>query len=151
MTFQTLRDKAYRDVLLNESYFAERVLLVRNYGRSEDASEMATAIADAITADSYITVSISEEEEDPMIDDNRFTREEEISVQVSRDPAAVNSSSQPLGGISDPNVHDAILRSAARDPLQIPYLYKHEREHVSGVLWRLTFSRHVQGTQQVGT
>lgn len=147
--FHTLRDKAYLDVMLSEDYFAERVLLIKDYGRSEDLSAAATAISNAIAADSYITVTISDVEEDPIIDDNRFTREEEIMVQCTNDESAVDSDANPIGGIAQPTVHDAILRTVAEDPLQLPYMFKHEIEHRSGKLWRLKFSRHLQGTQQV--
>lgn len=151
MTFKTLQDKAYKNTLLNTSYFAEQVLLIRNYGRAEDPAAAAALISAAIIAGSYMTVSISEAEEDPVIEDHRFTREEEILVQCSNDPSAVNADSEALGGLADPNIHDAILRDVSVDPLQIPFMYVHESKHRSGVLWRLTFRRHLQGTQQVST
>lgn len=147
--FKTLRDNAYRDIFLSELYHAEKVLLVRNYGRAEDITAASALINAAKAANSYITVSISDVEEDPLVQDEAFTRQEEIYVQCCRDPAATNSKGTFIGGISDPNIHDAILRSASMDPLQVPYLYKHELRDVSAVIWRLVFRRHVQGTQKV--
>jgi hypothetical protein len=82
-----------------------------------------------------------------MVEESAFTREEEIYVQCFRDPATKNSKDEVLGGIADPNIHDAILRDVARDSLQIPYLYKHEMDGGSSeTLWRLVFRRYLQGT-----
>jgi hypothetical protein len=147
--FKTLRDRAYRDTFLSEQYFGEKVLLIRDYGRAEDATAAQALIDAAVAADSYITVSISDVEEDPLLQEGGFTREEEINVQCCRDPAAQNSNGDTLGGIADPNVHDAILRDASLDPLQVPYMYKHEARDTTEVLWKLVFMRHLQGTQKV--
>jgi hypothetical protein len=149
--FKTLRDRAYRDTFLSELIHGEKVLLIRNYGRAEDITAAQALIAAAILAQSYMTVSISDVDEDPIVDDGAFTREEEIIVQCCRDPAAQNSDGQALGGISDPNIHDAILRDVSRDSLQVPYLYKHELKDSSEVLWRLIFRRSLQGIQRVAS
>lgn len=149
-SFKTLRDNAYRNIFLSEDYFGERVLLIREYGRAEDGTVAQALIDAARAADSYITVSISEVEEDPATSGGSFDREEEIWVQCCRSESAVNSAGDPLGGIAQPNIHDAILRDTTKDPLQLPYGYTHELKDSSDVLWRLMFSRRLQGVQGIG-
>ena len=149
-TFHQLRDAVYKDLILSLDYFAEQVLLIENYGRVEnEAISLQVAIQQARDANSFITVSITEIEEDPDIDGSRFSRYEELWVKCARDPAAVNSKSVAIGGIDGPNLHLAILRDVSRDPLQLPYTYANEIEDSTDVLWRLKFNRMLQGVQDV--
>ena len=146
--FKEMRSRAYRDVFLN--FGGEQVLLIRDYGRASNAKDAQTLIDAAVASGSYIQASISESEEDPITNDG-FTRQEQIIAQVCRDPSAKNSDGVLLGGLKDPNIHDAIRRDVSVDPLQIPYMYQHTYEDMTADLWRLTFIRTLQGTQVVST
>ncbi len=151
VTFKQLRDNAYRDVFLDTKVHAETVLFIRNLGREEDLQGRDEAIIAARAAGSNIVVSVSEDVEEPDLFDNdqTLTRTEEIVIQCCRDPAAVNSDLELLGGIADPNVRDGILRSVLRDPEQRPYYFQRTMRNPSDVLWRLVFSRFIAGIRGV--
>lgn len=143
MSFKTLRDKVYRDTMLNTAYHAETVLLIADCGKAQDQAAYDVLKQAAIDANKYMVCSITEAEWDPIINDG-LIRSEEIYVQCCKDPAATNSSDVLLGGIDKPNIHLGLLRSVARDPEQRPYLFDYEAKHESETLWRLRFSRKLQ-------
>ena len=151
VTFKQLRDNAYRDTFLDTKYHGETVLLVRNLGRQEDALAICTAIAAAKSVGSNIVVSISDDMEEAELFDSNQTldRMERIIVQCCRDPAAVNSKAELLGGLGDPNLRDGILRSTTKDPSQRPYFFQREMQNPSDVLWRLMFARYIAGIRGV--
>lgn len=151
VTFKQIRDHGYRDTFLSTKIHGETVLLIRNLGREEDALAIDTAIAAAVSVGSNLVVTVSEdiEELEPFDGGQTLDRMEAIVIQVCRDPAAVNSDAELLGGIADPNLRDGILRSVLKDPSQRPYFFEREMQHPSDVVWRLKFSRYIAGIRGI--
>ena len=145
VTFHDLRDQAYRDVSISETYHGEKVLLIRNLGTKENQQAVQAAIDAARVANQYITCTVSMEKEDPDLSEEArtVTRCEMIWVQCCRDPKSVDSNGNPLLGLANPNFQDAILRSTKKDPLQLPYFFAHEIKNPTDVLWQLLFARYV--------
>lgn len=157
-TYKELRDDAYRDIFVNTKWHGEQVLVIDNLGyQNEHPVDSGTgnnpweqAIADAVTAQNYVIGSVSEEQEvDGSFEGQSYDRMEVIVFQCCRDANAMDRDGTTLGGIPEPKLRMGILRSALKDPLQIPYMFVREMEHPSDVLWRLRFERVIAGVRGV--
>lgn len=144
MSFRTLKKKAYYDTMLSPKYFSEKIRYLPWY-RQLDAIERAVLVESG----PIFLGTFSSDQENPDLSgsDQSMDRVESVIVQCTRDPRAMDSKGNHIGGIDCPTINDAILRGPEFDPLQIPYYFVREMKDSVDFLWRLVFERHIHGIQ----
>lgn len=75
---------------------------------------------------------------------------QQILLSCHRDPAATNSEGRVIGGIEYPEPGLRILRSTARDPVQLAYHYVDTAEAESLYRWKLRFERKLERSAGAG-